>query len=343
MRILKENNIIYDGSINRVKYWLFVILISASASLVSQALAAQSIAQDPNAEIAQGIAKVNVLKLAKTAQIAYDERDIMAAVKLSEAIFEIVEKMADGNDNVSAKIFKTQAVTLHEAGYFFPAERLFYKAYRINAAQLGEHHPGTLSSLNNLASNLNAQERFSEAALHYQEVLRFRTLILGLRNPLTINSLANLGYTYAQQGQLAKARESLERALKLSEEERGLDHLENARFMILLADVLGNETFASDSEVYLRYALKILNASKGPYHEDTMSCLHRLGTNLAMQKKYSEAEPYFYHAWTRREIQLGKESEATLRSKEGLIASLSSQGLQQEVDKILGVAEEMAH
>jgi tetratricopeptide (TPR) repeat protein len=319
------------------------MLVSASPLPASQALAAQDIEKDPDAEIARGIAKVKILNLGKAAQIAYDERDIVPAVKHSDAIFEIVENMAAETGSDRAKIFTTHAVELHKVGYFFAAERLFYTAYRINAVELGEHHPYTLSSLNNLASNLNAQGRSAEAAIHYQEVLDFRTLILGSRDPLTINSLANLGYTYGQQGQLTKARELLERALTLNEEVRGRDDVENAKFMILLADVLGNKKFVSESEAYLRVALKILNASNGPYHEDTMSCLHRLGTNLSMQKKYSEAEPYFYHAWTRREIKLGKESEATLRSKEGLIASLKNQGLQQEVAKILGVAEEVIH
>jgi len=314
------------------------MLVSASPLPASQVLAVQDIEKDLDAEIARGIAKVNVLNLGKASQIAYDERDILPAVKHSDTIFGIVESMAAETGSDRGKIFTTHAVELHKAGYFFPAERLFYRAYRINAAEFGEHHPDTLSSLNNLASNLNELGRTSEAAVHYEVVLRFRTLILGSRHPLTINSLANLGYTYGQQGQLTKARELLERALTLNEEVRGRGHVENAKFMILLADVLGNKKFVLESEVYLRSALKILNASYGPYHEDTMSCLHRLGTNLSMQKKYSEAEPYFYHAWTRREIKLGKESEVTLRSKEGLIACLKNQGLQQEVDKILGVS-----
>ncbi len=298
--------------------------------------AAQSIEPEPFSEINRDLIKDDILKLGKSAQIAYDELEISSATEASDNIFDIVKSVADKNTQDSAGVYKSYAIDLHRAGFFFAAERLFYAAYQINATELGEYHPFTLSSLNNLASNFNAQERFLDAAAHYEKVLRFRTWILGSRHTATIDSLANLGYTYDRLGQVDKARDLLDRAVQLSIETRGRDHPDGAKLMILLADILGNAEDAPKSESYLREALKTLTAEKGPYHVDTMSCLQRLGTNLFEQKRYSEAESYFYHAWTRRESKLGKDDGTTEQSKESLIASLNSQGLHEEAEKIFG-------
>lgn len=298
--------------------------------------AAQSLEPDPLTEINRDLIKENILKLGKSAQVAYDQLEILPAVEASDKIIDIVKSVVDKNVQDSASIYKSYALDLHKAGFFFAAERLFYTAYRINATKLGEYHPFTLSSLNNLASNLNAQERFADAVTHFEKVLRFRTLILGSRHSATIDSLANLGYTYDRLGQSDKARDLLDRAVNLSIETRGRDHPDSAKLMILFADILGNAEDVPKSEFYLRQALKTLTAVKGPYHVDTMSCLQRLGTNLFEQKKYSEAEPYFYHAWIRRENKFGKDDPATEQSKESLIASLNSQGLHEEAEKIIG-------
>lgn len=298
--------------------------------------AAQPLETGAHTETNQDLIKERILKLGKSAQIAHDHREILPAAEASDKIFNIVKSVADKNAQDSASIYKTYAFDLHTAGFFFAAERLFYTAYRINANEYGESHPFTLSSLNNLASNLNAQERFADAAIHFENVLRYRTLILGSQHSATIDSLANLGYTYHRLGQSDKARDLLGRAVNLSIETRGREHLESAKLMVLFADILGNGEDAPQSESYLRQALKTLTAVDGPYHVDTMSCLQRLGTNLFEQKKYSEAEPYFYHAWTRRESKLGKEDPATEQSKESLVASLDSQGRHQEVEKIFG-------
>lgn len=326
-----EKAIVTGRHIFGFKFWLVVTLIWAFPSW-----AAQSLEPDPLAEINRDLIKEKVLKLGKAAQVAYDQLEILPAVEASDKISVIVKNEADKNAQDSAGVYKSYAFDLHKAGFFFAAEQLFYSAYRINATEVGEYHPFTLSSLNNLASNLNAQERFADAATHYEKVLRFRTLILGSRHSATIDSLANLGYTYNRLGLSDKARDLLDRAVNLSIETRGRDHPESAKLMVLFADILGNREDAPKSEAYLREALKTLTAVNGPYHVDTMSCLQRLGTNLFEQKKYSEAEPYFYHAWTRRQNKLGKDDRATEQSKESLIASLNSQGLYEEAEKIFG-------
>ena len=298
--------------------------------------AAQSSAPSPSTEIGGDLLQKKIISLGKSSQVAFDKLEILPAVEASDQILNMVKSVADNNGHSSAGVYKSYAIILHKAGFFFAAERLFYSAYRINATQLGEHHPFTLSSLNNLASNLNEQGRHVAAAAYYEDVLRFRTLVLGSRHAATIDSLANLGYTYDRLGQLDKARELLGRAIHLSVETRGRDHPDSAKLMVLFADILGNAEDAPEAETYLRDALKTLTAVRGPYHEDTMSCLQRLGTNLFEQDRFQEAESYFYHAWSRRESRLGKDNSATNQSRESLIASLNRQGLHEEAKKILG-------
>ena len=68
-------------------------------------------------------------------------------------------------------------------GKYAEAEPLYRKALAIRLKTLGEDHPDTAVSYNNLASNLNAQGKYAEAEPLYRKALAIRLKTLG-REPL---------------------------------------------------------------------------------------------------------------------------------------------------------------
>jgi len=72
---------------------------------------------------------------------------------------------------------------------------------------LGDEHPDTLASMNNLATTLKAQGDLAGAREIQERVLEMTQRILGDEHPDTLASMNNLALTLQAQGDLVGARE----------------------------------------------------------------------------------------------------------------------------------------
>ncbi|WP_296491416.1 tetratricopeptide repeat protein, partial [uncultured Actinomyces sp.] len=78
------------------------------------------------------------------------------------------------------------------------------------ARVLGEDHPNTLTSRNNLAGAYLSAGRVTEAIALFEQVLTDRTRILGKDHPATLATLNALASAYKDAGFLDKATALLE-------------------------------------------------------------------------------------------------------------------------------------
>ena len=90
--------------------------------------------------------------------------------------------------------------------------------------ELGNNHPATLASLNNLAFLYKTQGRYGEAEPLYKHVLEALERALGQDHPNTLASVNNLAGLYYAQGLFVQAEPLLRRALEASERVRGKEH-----------------------------------------------------------------------------------------------------------------------
>jgi hypothetical protein len=67
---------------------------------------------------------------------------------------------------------------------------------------LGEDHPDTLTSMNNLAETLRSQGDLGAARGLQEQVLTMRRRVLGEDHPDTLTSINNLAATLRSQGDL---------------------------------------------------------------------------------------------------------------------------------------------
>ena len=77
---------------------------------------------------------------------------------------------------------------------------------------MGDRHPDTLTSINNVGSLLYAQGDPKGARALYEEALEARRATLGDRHPNTVGSINNLGALLEAQGDLEGARALYEEA-----------------------------------------------------------------------------------------------------------------------------------
>ena len=115
-------------------------------------------------------------------------------------------------------------------------EEVLEKSKRI----LGDDHPDTLTTMNNLAVTYRAQGKTAEAAVLQEEVLEKRKRILGDDHPDTLTTMNNLAETYRAQGKTAEAAVLHEEVLEKSKRILGDDHPDTLTTMNNLAcDVPG--------------------------------------------------------------------------------------------------------
>ena len=77
------------------------------------------------------------------------------------------------------------AALYESQGRYGEAEPLYVEALEISKAALGDRHPDTASSLNNLAALYESQGRYGEAEPLYVEALEIWKAELGDRHPAT--------------------------------------------------------------------------------------------------------------------------------------------------------------
>jgi tetratricopeptide (TPR) repeat protein len=112
---------------------------------------------------------------------------------------------------------------LQQLGRLDEAEPLFREAMESRRRMLGEEHPSTLISINNMGTLLYRQRKLSEAEPYFREAMRKSASLVGEDHPNTVASINNLGVLLSDMGESAEAelylRDGLERRRRILGEE----------------------------------------------------------------------------------------------------------------------------
>jgi tetratricopeptide (TPR) repeat protein len=199
----------------------------------------------------------------------------------------------------------------HLAGYrqaalgaYASARTLFERALKVRETTLGAEHPGTATSLNNLAMLLLDTNRLDEAEplmrrmLRIMEAHNYSDLAGGLNNVALLLRMTN---------RLSEAEPLYRRALVINEASLGKDHPHIARNLNNLAQLLQDTYRLGEAEPLMRRALAIDETSLGKDHPSVAIDLNNLATLLQVTNRVDEAEPLMRRALAIHEASLGKD------------------------------------
>src|SRR5262245_60197812 len=125
-------------------------------------------------------------------------RDLETYQRLASLPREVQDRFA------KARPAGTRATQLYARGQYAEAALLFQEALTIRRDILGEGHPDTATSYNNLANILHAQGKPAEAEAMHRRALAIRLKALGEGHPDTAASYNNLALTLNDQGKYAE-------------------------------------------------------------------------------------------------------------------------------------------
>ncbi|UJS21207.1 MAG: toll/interleukin-1 receptor domain-containing protein [Candidatus Brocadia sp.] len=129
-----------------------------------------------------------------------------------------------GDDIPTANITGWLAGYDHLYGAYRSAEMLLRRELDIRNRILGDVHPHTLRTMNNIAETLRAQGDLASAHKLNEQVLEIKRKILGDEHPDTLMTMNNLAEMLSDQGDLAVARKLEEQVLEKRRRILGDEH-----------------------------------------------------------------------------------------------------------------------
>ncbi|OAL56153.1 hypothetical protein IQ07DRAFT_558137 [Pyrenochaeta sp. DS3sAY3a] len=217
-------------------------------------------------------------------------------------------------------------------GEYTAAERMTCASLAIREKVLGQEHPNTLTSVNNLGLVLESQGKYEEAEAMHLRALAIREKALGREHPDTITSVSHLGSVLESQGKYEEAEAMHRRALEGCENVLGREHPDTLTSVSKLGSVLERQGKYEQAEAMHRRALEGREKALGREHPNTLTSVSKLGSVLERQGKYEEAEAMHRRALEGNEKVLGQEHPDTLTSVSYLGSVLSRQGKYEEAE-----------
>jgi CHAT domain-containing protein/Tfp pilus assembly protein PilF len=191
---------------------------------------------------------------------------------------------------------------------------------------LGEDHPLTASSLNNLGTQLLLLEDLTGARPYLEQALAIRRRVLGENHPHTAHSLHNMGELLRQLGDLARARPYLEQALAIYDRLPDTNQIGTAPLLGslgILSQAMGD--FAVAGHSFAR-ALAIWRKTRGDDDPQTATSLNNLGLLLFEAGDLAAARPYLEQALAITCKTLGEENPQAATSYNNLGGLLEQMG-----------------
>jgi CHAT domain-containing protein/tetratricopeptide (TPR) repeat protein len=228
-----------------------------------------------------------------------------------------------------------EAEKLRRSGRYVEAARIWEQLVKVYEATLGPDHPGTATSLNNLAVLYNYQGLYSQTEPLIKRALAIREKALGPDHLDTAQSLNNLAFLYNSQGLYSKAEPLFKRALAIHEKALGHDHPTTATSLSNLASLHDSQGLYSQAEPLFKRALAIHEKALGHDHPTTAISLNNLASLHDSQGLYSQAELLLKRALAIREKALGPDHPTTATSLNNLAFVYNRQGLYSQAEPLL--------
>jgi tetratricopeptide (TPR) repeat protein len=239
---------------------------------------------------------------------------------------------------------KAKASLLHNMGGYLnfegrwdTAEAMVAEAWWIRRDLLGESHPDTLISMENLSSIYWKQGRLDEAEKLEVQVMTTRKAKLGEDHLDTLISMGNLASLYREQGRLDEAEKLEMQVMTTSKEKLGEDHPHTLISMENLSSIYWKQGRLDEAEKLQVQVMTTRKAKLGEDHPHTLISMGSLASLYREQGRLDEAEKLEMQVMTTSKEKLGEDHPDTLISMHSLAQIWYSTGKQQEAIDLMHV------
>jgi non-specific serine/threonine protein kinase/serine/threonine-protein kinase len=205
---------------------------------------------------------------------------------------ETIDEQFESQPLLRARLLQTVATTIKDLGLLEMATQPQEQALSIRREALGDDHPSTLSSIQNMGWLLQQQGKLDEAEPFYREALEGKRRVLGDDHPSTLGSINHMGLLLMDQGKLDEAEPLCRKALEGLRHILGDDHPSTLNSILGMGNLLARQGKFDEAELFYRESLEGTRRVLGDDHQDTLTSIHNMGWLLQQQDKLDEAEPF---------------------------------------------------
>lgn len=217
-------------------------------------------------------------------------------------------------------------------GMFDAALPLQARAIELRRKELGDDHPDTMTSINNMGGLLHARGEIAAVEPYFREALERRRRVLGPDHADTLLSLNNMGGLLHAQGDLVGAEKCYKEAMEGRRKTRGDDDPGTLTSINTVATILREQGKLDEAEPFNREALERRTRVLGADSPATLITLSNMGVLLRLQGKLEEAEKYHVEALEKRRRVLGEDHPSTLISVSNMGELRKAQGRLDEAE-----------
>jgi tetratricopeptide (TPR) repeat protein len=226
----------------------------------------------------------------------------------------------------------------YDGGRYADAIRLDRSLLEIRRRWLGEDHPDTAVSYNNLAGTLVDQGKLDEAEPLGRKALAIRLGALGASHPGTALGFETLAYCLSARDKPAEAESNLRKAITIWLGTQGEDHPNTARtYNNLVANLHAQGKYSEAARLGWK-ALEIARKAHGADHPTTAMCYNNLAAAIGALGRYSEAETLQRKALASSLKALGEAHPQTALAYHNLAQVLMRQGYYGEAERLFRTA-----
>jgi hypothetical protein len=252
--------------------------------------------------------------------------DARAHVRL-QAVVPHARELARNPETVAeANLLGWVARYDYQRGDFRPAEQGWRQQWDTYQRLVGDDHPATLNSINNLAETLRAAGDLHAARDLHQQTLDTRRRLLGPDHPDTLISMSNLATMLYADGDLAGARQLQQRVLDAYQRLLGPDHPDTLISINNLAETLRAADDLAGARQLQQQALDGRRRLLGPDHPSTLQSINNLAVTLHALRDLAGARQLQQQALDGRRRLLGPDHPDTLDSINNLAETLRDLG-----------------
>jgi tetratricopeptide (TPR) repeat protein len=212
-----------------------------------------------------------------------------AEILLNKA-FQLITIKCDGELN--AHILGDLGVIFGYLHKYEQALEYQEKALKIRQEVLGENHPDTATSYDNVGNTYSRLEKHDKALEYQKNSLNIRQEMLGETHPDTSISYNNISSTYSCLEKHNKAQEYQEKALKIQQEALGESHPHTATSYNNLGSTYRQLQQYEKSLEYNEKALKIRKEVLGEKHPNTATSYNNVGSIYGDLQQHEQALEY---------------------------------------------------
>lgn len=261
-------------------------------------------------------------------------RDITMRELLDLASERVDAKFGD-EPLVAAAVRSIIGRTYSSLGRFDQAHPHLAWALNAQERELGERHPATLATMNDLALVLNNMGHLDEAERLIRRNVDLYVSEKGEEHPDTLSALNNLAGVLRSRGREAEAEGIHRRVLAARRNALGDLDLDTISSMNNLAVVLTGQERFEEAEQLLRDSLEAAQRLLGGHHPRVLQSMNNLALLMQNLGRFDEAQRLFEEAVRLQQEVLPTDHPDTLMTRSNLAALMWEQGRLEEACALL--------